>query len=686
MHEDETHRGIGSPSLRQVWKTLKENVSQVNINGAPLFTVPNTGKLGIEPRADATKPSVYEINKSLYQEGQRMGAVDSIQFANGVTAEVFTAIAASSHTIFAVPYETASTKWKDALDKSNYEVPTDGPFVIGTEDGHAKYIPTQLVTWIMLKVATGDRPEDFIMAPIDLYQIAQAQQAGSRTIELPGLVPENPDKLTTLTLAENAFQNIFNSVEKHVSMNTQYLKGLYNEDVLPEINRLLQVDNITLDKKEDTDIASTMALGYYRNKKKQTGLGGGPQSAQTAHIHTTAFPNLDELRKKIAEKILPTQDPRRDNDFIEAEKAPLRQREELVFAMAQVLINEPNITTGNLIEKIQAVSSIQNVTDWLRKFGGWMGDPKLDNEAVKLALYQRAVDAARTISIVERVFNRGVAPILGRLQFHNPRTFSPELIFKQVDPYSTIFKRTMDTWVRGRLSSACVAAGIEDAIIESFEHHVERHRLDMRVSEGWTIDLRDRTLGEAQKALNVFLDDARNLWTTVQTAWENWYVYRSDTKLKLLTEQPFELTQDAIDVIKQLKPTDQQLKEWIAKNNTNEEVLARLSQEQKRRESPRRIDIARRRITEGTLASRALAFGYYQVFGNVYTVENPDGTSEEVKFNKGYNIPGVPGFGITYEMMGEKHWKIRICPLLSEKAMAETYAGAPIEREKAREN
>lgn len=679
-------RGISSPLLRQVEQTLKKNVLEASRHGAPLYIVPDTKTLGIEPRADAKRLSVYDINNSLYQEGQRMGAVDSIQFASGVTAEVFTAIAASSHTIFAVPYETASTKWQEALKKSNYEVPTDGPFVIGTEDGHAKYIPTQLVTWIMLKVATGDRPEDFIMAPIDLYQIAQAQQAGSRTIELPGMVPGKPDELTTLTLAEGVFDTIFESVEKHIRMNTQYLRRLYNEYVLPEMNRLLQVDNITLDKKEDTDIASTMALGYYRNKKKQTGLGGGPQSAQTAHIHTTAYPNLDELRKKIAEKILPKPDDRREHDLSETEKMRSKEREELVFIMAQAIKKNPQITVDQLITEINAVSSIQNVTDWLRKYGGWMGNPILDNEAVKLALYQRAVVAARTVSIVEKAFNHGVAPILGKLQFQDPRTFSPELIFKQVDPYSTIFKRIMDTWVRDRLSSACVAAGIDGAVVDSFEHHVERHRLDMRVSEGWTIEVHNRTLGQAQKALNAFLNDASNLWAKVHDAWKSWCVYRSDTKLKLLTEQPLGLPQDVIDVVKQLQPTDQQLKEWIAKNNTNEEVLARLSQEQKRRESPRRVNIARRRITEGSLTSRALAFGYYQVFGNVYTVENPDGTSEEVKFNKGYNIPGVPGFGITYEMMGEKHWKIRICPLLSEKAMAETYAGAPIEREKAREN
>lgn len=676
---------VFAPGMLGVARALiKKNLEQTNYQGAPLFTVPFPDALGIPRRADSKEQlTVAQIYDSIYKEGQHMGAIDSIQFGKGVTAEVFSTIAAASHTIFAVPYENASKKWKKTLINTGYTPPENTMLVEGNENGHARYIPTQLITWVMLKVKTGDGPNDYTMAPIDLYQIARAQQEDPHQITLPGLDPNKPDESMTLDISEDVFTQIFGSVEKHVSMHTRYLRDLYNQDVLAEINQRLGTHGIQLSEKSDTDIANTMALGYFRDRMKKTGLGGGPQSVQTTHIHTTAHLDLDELRKRIAEKVLPVPDERREQDLHQIQKVTLKQREELVFVMAQVLKDEPDISSDALIEKIQAVTQIQDITAWLRTHGGWIGDLAQDNEAVRLALYLRAKEAAKTVKIVEDVFGKGgKAPLLGTLQFLDPKKFSPELIFKQIDPYSTIFKRLMDPWVQDRLLQAFQNLGVSTGQIESFEHHVEPHRLDVRVSEGWTIEVRNnKGFAEVQTALNTFLDTMSNLWIAVHDAWKVWCTSGNDNTLILLQSHPFNLTPEAVNVIKQIIPSNRQLRAWVSDTTLSAEDQERFRRTLERRNSPERLERARRRILEGDLADRALVFGLYQVLGGkVYEQTKDNGETEKVEFDKGYNIPGVPGFGITYEKSVDG-WTIRICPLLSEKAMAETYEGAPIVRE-----
>lgn len=696
--------------IHRVSEIISKTLLDTGEHAVPVLEVPSAvDTLGMPPRADADKNlTVFESLDKIHEEGLRMGAVDSIEMTDDgeVTARICSTFASSSHTVFAVPYQKGKEYWEHQIaNYGEYEIPKGQPLVVGTEDGHAKFLPMQLITWVMLKIRSETAPTGYVMVPIDIYQIAQAQQDGSHQIKIKGLNPASPDEETIYPLPEEKIKEVYKAIEKHTNLHTNYLKELYNDYVRTEINKFLEVEGITLGEKQLVDIANTMALGYFRDKKEETGEGGGPQSNGTTHIHTTAYPDLDELRRLIVEKV--RTEPARVKDLIPIQECP-GYSVELMHRVAQWLVSEPGMTDEELVVRLGEEPAIEDITDWLRKIKQWTGDRDIDMDAVKRAVVHQARKVGDTMVSIGKLFNLG-DPVLGNLTFEDPKTFSPELIFKQVDPYSTIFHGAMDDWVKDRLASIFAGTELAGEGITSFVHHTEPHRFNMRMAEGWTVEVKEDDFVRLNEKLNVFLHDMSNLWVRAHEVWEEWYIHRNekgerdDTILRQLQGEPYSLSTDAISVIKRIMPTDQQLSGWLNKGQLSDIEREKLNRKLKTRRNSELIARARKGIQKGALETRATNVGLYQVLGdwqvvdgNVYTKIPPEQTRdirdtegkkvgvEELRFNTGFNIPGVPGFGITYERIPGGGWKLFICPLLSEKALAEIYAGAVIKRQKGK--
>lgn len=707
MHE------VPSPRIEPIqraFEIISKTLADTGEHAVAVLEVPSAvDTLKMPPRADADKNlTVFESLDRIHDEGLRMGAVDSIEITNDgeVAAQICSTFAASSHTVFAVPYQNGKEYWEKQIAKyQEYEIPEHQPLVAGSEDGHAKYLPMQLITWVMLKVKSNTAPKGYVMIPVDIYQIAQAQQDGSHQIRIKGLDPTSPDEEKVYTLPEEKVKEMYKAIEKHTDLHTKYLQELYNDYVLIEISKYLEKEGIILEQKKIVDIANTMALGYFRDKKEETGMGGGPQSNGTTHVHTTAYPDLDELRRLIVEKV--RSEPVRVKDLVSIEECP-GYSVELMHKVANWLVSEPGMTDEELVTRLGSEPEIDNITDWLRNFKKWTGDRRIDMDAVKKAIVHQARKVGDTMVSIGKLFNLG-EPVLGKLTFEDPKTFSPELIFKQVDAYSTIFHEVMNDWVKDRLTSIFEGKELTGEGISSFVHHTEPHRFNMRMAEGWTVEVKDNDFAWLNERLNVFLHDMDNLWVRVHDVWKEWYIHRNeqgnrdDSILKQLQDEPCHLSADALSVISRIMPTDQQLNNWLKQEELSDIERNRLQRKLKTRENSKLIARARKDIKEGKLETRAANFGLYQVLGdweltdgNVFSRIPPEKTRdmrdvegkktevEELRFNTGFNIPGVPGFGITYERIPGSGWKLFICPLLSEKALAEIYAGVVLRREKGR--
>jgi len=641
--------------------------------GVPTMVVASDENNGRPPRADNIKP-IHEALSDIYQEGMRLGAIDSVRVSDYISAEISSTFPASGHTPYGVNHDEAQACWdKTRQENAGYAKTVVGHMVKGTEEGHAKYVPAQLITWIMLKLKIGPGPKDYVMAPVDVYELAQAAQEGEISIKF-----NNEERLVNLD--SQMLTQIYASVGEHLRLHKEYLTSLYNQHILPEMNKRLLGIGIELGERDIQSLVNTMALGYSRDEKKEMGIGGGPQSNPTAHIHTTMYPDLDELRQLVIEKFIP--DLRREMDAKDISKSRMFSAK-AIYRTAIALEANPEITDDELIAELSKYTDIKLIHQWLRQERGWTGHDDIDADAIKQALLQKSKEIHLTMKKLKGVF-ASREPVLGGLSFEDSETVPPHVIFKQVDPYSTIFHEHMDSWVQEELQKAFNEMGVSQDKITSFKWETQEYRFDMRVTEGWEIAVPDADFARVNLSLNQFLGKVNSLWQEGRDAWATWQTRRDVTQLQEF-QAKYGLSQETINLIKRIKPTDQQLQDWFISKpiGSTDEDMTRLMNKVCQRLNPKNRARAMKLITEHPdLAMRATASGLFEILengdvnGNVYS---HDGYT----FNHGLNIPGVPSFGIVYTQ-DNGGWKIRIHPLMSEKGLAEFIAGCQFIREKGK--
>lgn len=647
--------------------------------GIPRITVASPENNMMPPRADNIKP-IHEALSDIYQEGLRMGTIDSIRVSDAITTEVSSTVPAAGHTPYGIYHEKAQDCWDKALEgHASYVRPanSDSPHMVnGLEDGHARYVPAQLITWIMLKLKTGPKPQDYVMAPVDVYELAQAAQDGEISVKF-----NNEEK--RVRIDNTMLTQIYASVGEHLRVHQEYLTSVYNQHIRPEMNRRLEQLKIQFEEREMGSLVHTMALGYSRDEKKEMGIGGGTQSNPTAHIHTTMYPDLDELRRLVISKFIP--EPERVADA-EAVESSGRFDAKAIYRTAVKLSANRQISDDELIEELRRYTDIDLIHKWLREQRGWIGEVGADTDAIKRALLLLAKSVDTVMEGMKEVFQNG-EPVLGGLSFEDPedsKKVPPHIIFKQVDPYSTIFYERMDSWVQEELHEAFGDLGVPRDNISSFVWKTKEHRFDMRVTEGWEITVPDGDFAQVNLRLNTFLGKMNAMWQKGREAWTSWQTRRDETPLQEL-QSNYDLGPEVVRLIKRIIPTDQQLRHWLTSMppGASDEDMQRLEGQLRKRTRPEFRARAMRVIEKHPdVSMRVLASGVFEVLENG-PIEGTVFKDPNYEFNHGLNIPGVPSFGIAYTRENGG-WKIRVHPLLGEKGLAEFIAGCWFVREKGK--
>lgn len=674
----EIRRLWNETAIGGIYEQVQSSVRTVT--GVPIISVDRISGPQTLTRADQGN-SIHCALGQIYTEGERLGAINETRITDDVSAVITSTFPASAHTPYFVSEQESRDSWHKVLDaRHEHQRDRDEPLMVDDAKLPMGHVPAQLITWTMLRLKTGDGPEDFAMAPVDMYQLAHAAQGNPIKVSWGNQTRE-------IIIPENTLRQIYTSVQEHLAMHEQYLLSVYKQHIVPEINRRMRDEGIDISLNDESvrTIAHTMALGYARDLKAQWGVGGGAASNPTGHIHTTLRPNIDAMRRLILHHVF-AQTPdqatafRRENDFVQLQESSVFDAKALF--RAALTLQGRDLNMDDFLHEASSSTDVQKLYEYLKATCGWGGQADLDIHAIQSAIAQKIFQVNTVLGKMKSVFAHG-EPVLGGFRFEDVDNVSPHMLFKQVDPYATMFHEIMDEWVQRKLGNAFHASAGEAPTITSFHWDKKEYRFDMRVTEGWEIRVPQGSMAEVQVQLNAFLAKMNVLWQESQSAWEQWKVRKDETLLCAL-QKNHNLPDTAIDAIKRIHPTDQQLRAWIQDIDptTEPDVYVRLTNLLERRTRPEfRRRLAKNIVNHRDTAWRVTAAGFGQIFEGGEQVQ-VDGETNESVFNKGLNIPGRPSFGIFYEH-ANGGWIIRIHPLMGEKALAET-EGTLFERRDAK--
>lgn len=204
----------------------------------------------------------------------------------------------------------------------------------------------------------------------------------------------------------------------------------------------------------------------------------------------------------------------------------------------------------------------------------------------------------------------------------------PEIMMKQIDPYSAIvYRRGGRSFLLKEIQRIIEETGI-NASLKSFFHHTNMDRLgDSRFAQGIEVEISDNDFVKFMTHFNIFLNDLYRIWGLVQQALK---IKEFDIKAYqeiLVSLKGFNLPEAVFSLVDDLVPV-----------------------------------------------SGDLSFNSNKIFASFAHKEIKGGSNYQ-----GYNIPGVPGLGLTFEFKNG-NVVIYISPILSKKGLAEQIVGLPVER------
>jgi hypothetical protein len=245
--------------------------------------------------------------------------------------------------------------------------------------------------------------------------------------------------------------------------------------------------------------------------------------------------------------------------------------------------------------------------------------------------------------------------------------YDDEIHFKQIDPYSTLVFQKVNKLVRGVLERLIQEQGVLEFSIHDFSHH-DINELITRIAEGWRIEIDEKDFAKVFDALLIFLGKIYDFWGEAITALEIYWTQENESQLKNVVDallnnlnpvgldnsDRLALIDNLINFIKRIKPTDKQ-KEKL--NLTQQE---------------------RPGVNEGPPNEKK---GSAKKRKRVKQLRLSNFAQKELQQPTGYNIPGIPGFGLTIEYIDQRKLIVTFCPLLSQKGVGEQVTGAPLKRQ-----
>jgi hypothetical protein len=420
---------------------------------------------------------------------------------------------------------------------------------------------------------------------------------------------------------------------------------------------ILEVEN----KEENVSEYITLDLYDLSNRNNKRGRYDRPQGVDPSTIFgestTTVLPKLKEhfinelqRRLELADKIL------RDiyNDLI------YPQLEQFFIS----LINDPS-QNENVLPLIQSALGVNEISvDHTMGIGhyakrdedglgrGPQSDPNFHAHSVIYFQPERIITLLSQLGyqIGSEEFNN-VMTSLNQMRIFKGGIelggYNDETYFKQIDPYSTIVFRMINKPAREGIERFIQEKGVSEFSIQGFSHQ-DINELITRIAEGWSIEIYEKDFAKVFDALLGFLGRVYDFWGEATTALSSYWTSGNESQLQEIVGALFNdinpdglnsndrdnLLSNLLNFIKRIKPTDRQIES---------------------------LNLSRQNELKG--GGRLSRFAQNQL-------QQPTG----------YNIPGIPGFGLTIEYIGKGKMNITLGLLLNQKGVGELVSGTPLMR------
>ncbi len=580
----------------------------------------------IFPRKDVDPYSIYE-------EGTRLAGVDVVELPDGRQIHVFSSVAASPHTLFRVPYQDYDL---DVEEKNEDGTASPGKkhlegfkSVFKRHAAEAGYRAAELEDTlenepvVIEKDGQKQSPE---AVPLDMlvWTMIKDTDGTLKPIDIndfasPLTGDQNIDKFR-LQLRDAKLEEVYGHVIKRMDLAAKTLLELYNTNVRAEIP--------FLPEKFEQDLLQGVAIGFYRGditkmlgQFKFDGLGKGPMSNSSTHFRTTvhlAIDTIEELRQ-------------------------LHHGISMQDVIDYIRFKEVNETLSRSIHFAENIHIHETKDSKIKRAPGYKSEPELLRELIQ---------------------SNNIPPI--------------ELL-KLIDPYASIAHDLMSEWLAEKIQTEF---GDYENTIELFAHHAGKNERAIRASEGVELTLvshepevREKALARITRIIGEFFSP---MWEDIKLYVQEKLLLSPDeqnSKLKEIQDE-YDLPDKVIVAIQRLLPTEKQIQN-LQNSVTDASQLRRI-----------------RSIQHGYAMLKADQEKHYA--DSLEKIRNGQGTSEDLTklisalqtlqlfndWNEGYNIPGVPSFGITFHKDKENNTHVLLGWLLSMKGLAELWLGAMVIREK----
>lgn len=486
------------------------------------------------------------------------------------------------------------------------------------------YIHPSVGPLILGKNSSPDHPLPPESVPLDsvTWVMKKNKQTGEiTTVDIndfasPLCGDENIDQYR-LQLSNEKMTEVFEHVVKQIHISSLTHLRLFNEVIVPKLP--------FLDEKTLADVLQGFLIGYFRGDKIKafeqfyhSGEGKGPMSNPTFHMRSAVHLMMESLNK-----------------------TNLLRRDLSLNTIIDMLRNQPDVFSSD-IEFIDIQAS--------------RGDTYTTGQ-----LLQESIGG------------------------DNPTTTIEQLL-KQIDPFGTVIHDELSCWLRDAIVEKF--QDLSPADISEFRDHSGELARELRSSEGITIVLNTQDMSLEEKIHLVAKSFAHvseivgerltPLWEDVREFVVHKYIFSREERNQHLEDiqKKHDLPDSAIQKIKMIVPTEKQLKiiHSQCESESDKTKIERYLQTFKKyatsissalTESQEKINSGEATIDD--LVDYIMQYQQGQVF-------------DQEGFNTGYNIPGVPGLGVTYHFDTGGNTHVNIGWLLSMKGLAELWTGAMLKR------
>jgi hypothetical protein len=598
--------------------------------------------IGMSRSDDKKELTPHEQYQRILADGERLAGYDSVRVNDQTEILIFNTSIPAPHTSYVCTYDEFDRHFRSVSQK--YGFPLSSDFLIAGNDSTPEevvppeYVPLDMCVWLLRK--TTDTNGNVLFQPVDIGDF-YAPDTGNPEI----------DKFL-LHLGEDTLQEIYEAVGRRGQLATETLLGLYQEVIRKRFP--------FLPEKKKEDILQGATDGFYRGDRSKKldqhyydGLGGGPPSNSTRHYRYQVHTAMDTFNKlNTGSKKKSFEDIRKQmtKDYVEYER--MMEKDENGTRIPGPL---PRLYLAGDIGLAEMQPDPLDYEDYKEL-------PENAHKSYKVFVQERQAEVIQELL----------------------KNYTEEELLKGIDPLASVMHDYLEVWLEDELRVRFARFSPQ---IKAFRHHATEYDRELRVNEGAEIIISpdgqrsgNELLAQAMTHLTMFIGEKLYpMWNDVKQYVQEKPILSPDDQSSLLEQikQKYHLPTDVLVKINELLPTEKQLKLLRQRGDLNESQRNSVETEltsygQKKAQALELMAHLKGKVDAGVatlsdLKRLLFVFQYAQLF-------------DDPELNKGYNIPGVPGTGMTYHFDEKGNFHLLFGWLMSKKGLAEAWLGAMLKR------